>query len=510
MRWWPVVVIAVLSILTVTMIWAQDSLHRQRQVMQTTGVLMVTLLLLLLWVLFFSRLRLKVRLVSFAGVILIVGLSATLFRIRGVSGDLVPIPGWRWTSRGDPSLTEHRPQPGGLVSETATGGDYPQFLGPERNGTLPGISLASDWETHPPRLVWRQPIGEGWSAFAVKGQSAVTQEQHGEEEMVVCYNLTSGSVKWRHSDAARYENTIAGVGPRATPTIAEDRVYTFGATGILNCLDLATGRKVWSKDTLKENGAKRNIWGMSCSPLVLDSLVIVSPGGPGGRSMVAYHKDTGRFVWGGGNSPAGYSSPSLATLAGAGQILIFNRGSVAAHDPLTGQILWQHPWPWGGGLQHVAQPVPLPGDRVFVSAGYGIGCKLFQIGRDGQNGFSVSLVWETPRLKAKFTNVVYRDGYIYGLDDGVLVCLDPANGQRRWKRGRYGHGQLMMVGNLLLIQTESGDVVLVDVNPDEFKERARFPALNSKTWNNPALAGSYLLVRNDREAACYELPRVAN
>jgi outer membrane protein assembly factor BamB len=158
--------------------------------------------------------------------------------------------------------------------------------------------------------------------------------------------------------------------------------------------------------------------------------------------------------------------------------------------------------------------VPLPEDRVFVSSGYGIGCKLFQIARDEDNQLKATLVWETPRLKAKFTNVVHRDGYIYGLDDGVLVCLDLANGQRKWKRGRYGHGQVILVDDpeirdengLLLVSAESGDVLLVEVNPNESKELARFPTLASKTWNNPALAGQYLLVRNDREAACYELP----
>ena len=154
----------------------------------------------------------------------------------------------------------------------------------------------------------------------------------------------------------------------------------------------------------------------------------------------------------------------------------------------------------------MAQPVPLPGDRVFVSSGYGIGGKLFQIQRDEKEALQISLVWETPRLKAKFTNIVYRDGYIYGLDDGVLVCLDITNGQRNWKRGRYGHGQVILVDDLLLVQAESGDVILVEVNPDEHKELARFPALEGKTWNSPALAGPYLLVRNDREAACYELP----
>ena len=293
----------------------------------------------------------------------------------------------------------------------------------------------------------------------------------------------------------------------------EDRVYTLGATGILNCLDLATGERVWSEDILYDNDAEIASWGISGSPLVLDDLVVVSAGGGAGKSLVAYHKDTGERIWRDGSSPAGYSSPLIATLAGVPQILIFNYGSVAAHAPNGGQILWQHPWP--SGTECISQPVPLPDDRLFVSSGYGIGCKLFQIAHDEDNQLKATLVWETPRLKAKFTNVIHRDGYIYGLDDGVLVCLDLADGQRRWKRGRYGHGQVILVDDpdeirdengLLLVSAESGDVLLVEVNPNESKELARLPALASKTWNNPALAGQYLLVRNDREAACYELP----
>ena len=331
--------------------------------------------------------------------------------------------------------------------------------------------------------------------------------------MVVCYDLKSGLEQWSHSDHDRYEATPAGVGPRATPTIVEDRVYTLGATGILNCLDLATGERIWSEDILYDNGAELASWGMSGSPLVLDDLVVVSAGGGKGKSLVAYHKDTGERVWRAGSDPAGYSSPLITTLAGIPQILIFNFGGVVAHNPNDGQVLWRQPWP--NTTECIAQPVPLPNDRLFVSSGYGIGCKLFQIAHDVDDLLKATLLWETPRLKAKFTNVVHRDGYIYGLDDGVFVCLDLADGQRKWKRGRYGHGQVILVddsdgsreeSDLLLVSAESGDVLLVEVNPNESKEVARFPALASKTWNNPALAGQYLLVRNDREAACYELP----
>ena len=507
-RWLPAVIILALTILAIILLWSLDAPQRQWRVLHTVLVLMLSFLLILLWLLLFSRLRWKIRLLTFGAIVLILFLSTALFRVKGFSGDLVPLLEWRWGGKAAESLMGSAPTALGASPK-----DYPQFLGPNRNGTLQGIKLARDWSERPPQLLWRQPIGAGWSAFAVVGSLAVTQEQRGEYEMVVCYDLHSGQERWSHSDHDRYEATPAGVGPRATPTIVGDRVYTLGATGILNCLDLATGERIWSEDILYDNDAEIASWGMSGSPLILNDLVVVSAGGQEGKSLVAYHKDTGERIWRDGSSPAGYSSPLITTLAGVPQILIFNYGSVVAHDPKGGQLLWQHPWP--SGTECIAQPVPLPEDRLFVSSGYGIGCKLFQIARDEDNQLKAALVWETPRLKAKFTNVVHWDGYIYGLDDGVLVCLDLANGQRRWKRGRYGHGQVILVDDLngtrdqnglLLVSAESGDVLLVEINPNESKELARFPALASKTWNNPALAGQYLLVRNDREAACYELP----
>lgn len=537
-RWWPAAAIIVLTILAVIYFWTVDFSSRQMQIQWTGQTVILAILLLLVWLLFFSRLRWKVRLFSFGAVVLMLGAIPALFRMRGISGDILPILEWRWAKSDVDALPASPPiqadtmtaaisvqssiSPEGAPSLPATSDgpqiveekvkeatreistDYPQFLGPQRNAMVNGIKLNRDWSKHPPKLVWRQPLGAGWSAFAVAGNFAITQEQRGKIEIVVAYDLKSGQMKWSHSDSTGYESPITGNGPRATPTIAGNRVYTLGGTGMLNCLDLATGKRIWSKDIIQENNAQINGWGMSGSPLLLDSLVVVSAGGRQGNSLVAYHQDTGARIWSGGNDRAAYSSPLVAMIAGTRQILIFNQNNVAAHDPASGQILWQQAWP--GGSECVAQPIPLPGDRVFVSSGYGIGCKLFQIQR-GENGdLHASLIWETNRLKAKFTNLVYREGYIYGLDDGILVCIDLANGERKWKAGRYGHGQMISVDDLLLIQAESGDMILVEVNPQAPVELARIAALNSKTWNNPALAGRYLLVRNDREAACYELP----
>jgi outer membrane protein assembly factor BamB len=238
--------------------------------------------------------------------------------------------------------------------------------------------------------------------------------------------------------------------------------------------------------------------------LLANDLVVVSAGGHENRSLVAYRALTGDFVWGNGTDGAGYSSPCLVTLAGVPQVLIFNSGGVSAHDPVTGTNLWKYHWP--GGHPHVSMPVVIPDDRLLVSSGYGFGSELLKIQVDSGGKLAATRLWKSNRLKAKFTNLVYRDGFIYGLDDGIMVCLDAANGEQKWKAGRYGHGQEILAGDVLLVTAESGEVILLDPNPRGSQELARFSALNGKTWNPPALAGEYLLVRNDKEAACYRLP----
>ena len=504
-RWWPALVILALAVVATVGIRLGPKTSFQQKNIATAQVVIVSLGLGLLWVLFLSRLRWRVRLTVFGGVVGMIALTAGLFKIHGVTGDLLPILEWRWKQPdamampvGQPASPASR-----ATSLLQTTNDFPQFLGPQRNATVTGPVLARDWKTQPPQKLWSQPIGAAWSGFAVLGNSAVTQEQRGEEEMVVAYDLPTGKVLWSHADPAHYNTIIAGDGPRATPTIVSNRVYTLGATGLLNCLDLETGARIWSKDIIKDNQAKLNGWGMSGSPLVIDHKVIVNAGGANDRSLVAYDAASGDFVWGGGNAGADYSSPLVATLAGVRQILIFT-GRVSAHDVVSGKVLWEYPWP--GGHPHIAMPVILPGDRVLITSGYGTGSELLQIKNAADSKWSATRIWKSIRLKAKFTNVVYRDGFIYGLDDGILVCLDAADGSLKWKEGRYGHGQVILSGPLLLVTDEGGDMVLVEPVPEEPRELTRFTALHGKTWNPPALAGEYLVVRNDKEAACYRLP----
>ncbi|MEE8366971.1 MAG: PQQ-binding-like beta-propeller repeat protein [Thermoanaerobaculia bacterium] len=525
-RWWPLVLAAVA--LGIYLAWMLGTGERAGQDRVEATLIGGVLFLLwsVLWLALLSRLPWRTRVLY----LLIVGaLGFALVksvRVRGVSGDLMPILGWRWSS--GPGRSEALPTTGSasslLTSQDLQRFSYPQFLGPTRNARVAGVELERDWTTNPPQERWRRPVGEAWSAFAIAAGLAITQEQDGDDETVVAYDLGSGEVRWVHRDPVRYETTIGGIGPRATPSISGDLVYSMGAKGLLNALDLATGERAWSRQVLDENGANVPEWGKSSSPLVVDDLVVVSVGGSEGRSLVAYNRKSGDPVWSAGDSKSWYSSPFVATLAGARQIVILNQPNVTGHRVDTGEIIWSYDWP--SDQPNVAQPVQLSSGRLLVSSGYGVGSKLlsFWAEQPQQVSLKVSaegipelvsvpvgnliaeLVWESPRLKAKFANFVEHDGYIYGLDDGTMVCLDPDTGERCWKRGRYGHGQMILAGDLLIVQTEQGDIVLIDPQPDRLVELHRFTALEGKSWNSPALAGNLLLVRNDHEAVCYELP----
>jgi outer membrane protein assembly factor BamB len=506
LRWWPLLVVLFLTCAALGAIrfWPEFS-HQERNLL-SLQTLLVAVFLIICWTLFLSRARWRSRLLVFSMIAGCLGLAAGLFRVRGVSGDMLPILEWRFKAARNEAIADQPAPALGLIppqGEAAITNSYPQFLGPDRDGTVQAPPLARDWTVQPPALLWRRPVGAGWSGFAVSGGLAVTQEQRAGQEQVVCYDLFSGQVLWTHSDTARYATVIAGEGPRATPTISGDRVYTMGATGIMNCLELASGQIVWTKDLVQENQGRVAEWGISCSPLLTGDFVVATTGAKQG-SLAAYHRATGERVWVAGEDQSSYSSPGLGNLDGSRQIYVLNARTVTGHDPVTGALLWSHPWP--GGHPRATTPLVLEQDRLLVSSGYGIGSELLELKQDEQGQWNVRRLWKSIRLKSKFANLIHWEGFIYGLDDGIMVCLDPATGQLRWKDGRYGHGQMILTSGLILLTAENGDVVLIDPVPEQLRELSRFSAMNAKTWNPPALAGAYLLVRNDREAACYLLP----
>lgn len=504
-RWWPLAAIVVGAALMMIAILALNQTNRQMGVTMCMLAAMGAFALTLFWLILFSRLPKKPRIAGLIGIVALLAAGYGLLEIKGTSGDLTPIIGWRFQSD-DLAVPESTAAVAEAEKTIVGAADFPQFFGPNRDGKLPGPALAVDWKTQPPVELWRKEVGPGWSGFAVAGRFAVTQEQRGELETVVCYDLASGDVLWTHTDPARYFTTLGGLGPRASPTIDGEWVFAQGATGVLNCLKLRSGESVWSLNILDDNAAVLPQWGVAGSPLILDDLVVVNPGGPTRRSIAAYNKATGERAWSGGSNRAQWSSPVLATIGGVRQILMFGDEGIAGHDADGGKVLWGHPWK--GGHPHVSMPVALDGDRVIVSSGYGTGSEMLKITASDSGDFKVDRVWKSMAMKAKFVNLIHLDGFIYGLDDGSLACMNADTGQRAWKGDRVGHGQILLVGKVLLLMSENGEAVLLDPNPEEQRELTRFQALSGKTWNPPALAGEYLMVRNDKEAACFRLSAI--
>jgi outer membrane protein assembly factor BamB len=487
------------------------------------------LVTVLLWFALFGPLAWWVRLLPLVVLLSLCAVFFSLFRIENVSGELMPRFVWRYAHTPDELL--ERPQALGPTTGTlvtvdllaTTDDDFPQFLGPQRSGAIDTVGLAPDWQASPPRLLWRQAIGAGWSGFAVVGGHALTMEQRGELEMVTCYSVADGRLEWFHAVPVRYDSTIAGIGPRATPTVHEGMVYTLGAKGHLLCLDGATGRCIWQKELWKEFGITEAdeeaevSYGRANSPLVVGELVIVPAGGPHHpqwTSLVAYDRTTGQPVWKGGKQQISYSSPALAILGGVEQVLIVNQDYASGHELRTGKVLWEYQWPGkSDNNANVSQAVPLPPDRVFLSKGYGHGAALVQLVPRHDGTFDAQKLWHSSRvMRTKFCNVALWQGYVYGLSDGILECIELESGQRMWKAGRYGHGQSLRVGELLLVLSESGQMSLVEATPQQGNNvLGQFQALDDQdetgyTWNPFAVAGPYLLVRNAQQAACYELP----
>ncbi len=511
-RWWPLLVIVTLAAGALILIWANADLQRQNKHLGTFVVAMLTGLASWVWFAFLSRLPGKLRL--WGGVLIFIlaaasaGLFAAFYQIRGFTGDFLPIIEPRSKPRDSEQIVQATTLPttaANVESEMtrSTPHDFPQFLGPTRNCVITGVRLATDWTAQPPVEVWRRPMGPAWSGFAIVGRMTVTQEQRGSKEVVVAYDLQTGQPLWSHEDEAHYVTPIAGEGPRATPTISEGRVFTHGARGHLNCLELETGRLVWSARTV---AGDRDVpqWGVSSSPLLVSNLVVVNASGK--QCLAAFERNTGAQAWTAGSDSASYSSPFLAHVAGRDQILSFNNASISAHDPASGDTFWSHAWK----KEHpkVALPVVLPDDRLHFSSGYGVGSQLFQVKANPSGGLKVESLWKTIKMKAKFTNLIHKDGYIYGLDDGIMACQDVATGELKWKDGRYGHGQILFDGETILVMCETGDVVLMQPSPGGLLELGKFTAFTEKTWNPPALSGDLLLIRNHKEAACYRLPMV--
>ncbi len=503
--------------------------------------------LLALWALFFTGLS---KLITSGVLAVLIGGGWATFRVE-YDGDLrqsLHVRGWLLSMLGiahEDDVAAHRKSQANIAKQpidlTPRPDDFPGYRGADRTGVVHGPRLDRRWEDRPPKVVWKQPIYGGYSSFAVVNGFLFTMEQRRDDEAVVCYDAANGNELWVHDWPGRFDESMGGPGPRATPTVYDDRVYALGAFGRIVCLDGRSGELLWAVDTLAGNQNLR--WAMSASPLVYDNVVVVNPGAQSeasrGRALVAYDRLTGKPAWSSGKSQAGYTAPMLACLAGHRQILLFDGAGLAGCDPASGAELWRHSWRTQGsdGI-NVAQPIVLeretslpislaaavgglaalpiverPG-QVFIASGYGRGGALLQIDRDSDR-WSVQELWTTGRtaMRCKFSSPVAHNGFVYGFDDGNLQCLDLNDGRVLWTDTRepdegagFGHGQLLLSGDLLVILTQFGEIALVEANAERFHELGRMKVLKGKkTWSNPALVDGKLYIRNHLEMACVDL-----
>jgi outer membrane protein assembly factor BamB len=446
---------------------------------------------------------------------LVLGIAALLpwevLRQKGVTGEYRMDTAFRW----EPSAEEaalayahgNAAAPMSLTNDVlveAGPADWPGFRGARRDGIVTGG--VGDWSSAPLREVWRHPVGPAWSSVCVVGDRLYTQEQLGPDELVVCYRVTDGKLLWKHAEQDRHADRESGAGPRATPTFHSGKIYALGATGILTCLNSGDGTLVWRSDLKETAGVKVPMWGVSGSPLVVGDKVIVHPGAPEAPRLVAFDAVTGNPAWSVGAGKDGYSSPHLATLAGVPQVLIFAPDGLFGHDPATGQELWHYDWVSEGISQAVCQPLLLGGDKIVIGGGgVRMGTRCVQVAR-GPDGWSVQEVWQTNRFTPGFNDIVHHEGFLYGLESGRLVCIETATGKERWRgSGAYGAGQVLLVGNQLLVQAEDGHLALVKAMPDSWEEVVSREALGDKTWNHPVVANGRLFVRNGSEMACFDV-----
>jgi outer membrane protein assembly factor BamB len=485
-------------------------------VMIAEMVVVVSLVLLLVWFLAFSGFRWYTRVLGLLLLALCAGGAVAAVRRIEFSGEWKPMAiSFRWQQDPETELdaalepwtnTDSLP-PINLTVDPVS--DFPRYRGLNADGVVLLRTLDTDWNARSPTPLWKHRCGGGYAGFAVAGNVAVTIEQRHEKEAIVCWDRATGKQRWvyEYPDLFHRNELMGGDGPRATPTIDNGDVFSLGANGRLVCLDGANGKEKWTADILKDNGAENIDWGMSGSPLVVGNLVIVNPGinlkNNVGHALAAYDRATGKTVWQSGEHAAAYSSPQLATVAGVDQILLFDAGGLAGHDPKTGKELWRQEWTTMVNM-NIIQPVVIGGDRILI-ASEPTGCAMVQVRHD-QDRFTAELLWKNRKIGMKFSNPIAANGFIYGLSYEKLVCLDQETGKLRWKGDEYGAGQLLVVGGVLLVTSESGEVALVAAQPDAFHEFAKMDVLGGKTWNTPALAGNQLFLRNHKEMTCLELP----
>jgi outer membrane protein assembly factor BamB len=396
-------------------------------------------------------------------------------------------------------------------------GKWPQWRGPNRDGASPETGLGWDWPAGGPPLVWEQLLGRGFSSVVVaQGRLYTMAEETIEEnppaatpprmEAVVCLDAATGRTLWRFRYPNQFEERF-GSGPRSTPAVDGDFVYTVGPTGVFHCLAAATGSLVWRHDLQEEFQGQPFQYGMAASPLVEGELVYTTPGGPDGQAVAAFDKRSGRLVWKALDDLMGYSSPIAVTAAGVRQVLFLTNQALVSFTP-QGQLLWRYPWETPGGF-NIATPLAF-GDYIFLSSGYGKGCVLLEIAAEPDGSLRPHRVYEHNRMRNHFASSVRWGDHLYGFDQLDLVCMNIRTGELAWRqRGLRSlrKGSLLIAEGHLLILGEDGTLTLAEATPAAYRELAAVRVSTNKCWTVPTVAGGRLYIRDEGLLRCFDVQK---
>jgi outer membrane protein assembly factor BamB len=438
--------------------------------------------------------------------------ASTLLRTEGMTGDYKFAWRSRWSQTAEETLLASAPKPGSKntasaldrssITNALTHPEWPGFRGPDRDGRYVGPKISTNWSARPPQQLWKMPVGPAWSSFAVAGRMLFTQEQRGAKEAVVCYDADSQKEIWKIEVDGRLDDPMGGPGPRATPTLANGALYVSGSTGAFLKLNPLTGEIVWKKDLTQVVGGKVPMWGYASSPLVVGPVVIVYGGGTNG--LLAFDTGTGDLRWSAPCPSDSYGSAQLNKLLDEESVVVLTKSGVLLLDPASGKVRLDYEWK----IQQyrALQPHVVGSDTILLPTGMNMGTRAIRIKKN--NGqYAAEELWTSRQLKPDFVDLVTYQGYVYGNDGGMLTCIDLKTGERKWKGGRYGKGQILLLekSGLLLVMSEQGQVVLVPADPENYRELASFRALEGKTWNHPVLVSDRLYVRNSQEAAAFKI-----
>ena len=380
--------------------------------------------------------------------------------------------------------------------------EWPQWRGPNRDGISQESGLLKSWPEGGPKVLWRIPVGEGFSGISVSSGRAYTMFAEGDDEFVVCLDASNGKEIWRLRSGSKFKEGH-GNGPRSTPTVDGDRVFALGAKGRLYALDVRSGEKMWEHDFVKEFGSHVPPWGFSTSPLVEGDLLLVEVGGDPGKSVVAFDKKNGRVVWTSHTDKPAYSSPIAITSNEIRQIVFLTSKTLLSVSPKDGQVYWTYPWLVHDGI-NVATPIFVPEDKIFISASYDHGAVLLKM-KAADDTMGVEEIWRSRVMKNHFNSSVLHRNYLYGFDNAILKCIEASTGEEQWAWRGFGKGSLTLADGHLIILGEKGKLALAEASTEADREKSSAQVLEGRCWTVPTLADGKLYVRNQEEMVCLNM-----